>query len=39
VYGANADPQQIPFGNVTAPKEAEPFLTALSSQTVGTSGR
>jgi SH3 domain-containing YSC84-like protein 1 len=38
-YGAAADPQQIAFGKVSAPSEAQPFLRALSSQTVGTSGK
>src|SRR5262245_26338711 len=39
VYGANADAKQIAFSDVKAPAEAQPLLKALSSQTVGTSGR
>ena len=39
VYGPGVEPQQIAFGHVPRPPEAEPLIKELSRQPVGTSGR
>jgi SH3 domain-containing YSC84-like protein 1 len=39
VYGPNADPKEIAFGNVPVPREAQPVLKELSRQAVGTRGK
>jgi lipid-binding SYLF domain-containing protein len=39
VYGATAEPQQIAFGDVSAPPEAQALLKELGRQPVGTSGK
>lgn len=38
VYGPDADPKEIVFGDVPPPPEAKPLLHELSRQAVGTSG-
>jgi lipid-binding SYLF domain-containing protein len=39
VYGPNEKPQEIAFGHVKAPAEAQPLLKELSRQAVATSGK